>query len=616
MVSKNNLFDSNKLYYLIIILILVIVSYLIYQYLTKKEQIENFYSAINLTGLGANPLINRDSSNVIVNPGDSLKDKSILLGTSNQGWLPFTDKFSKNTSIIVDLKGFKKVTHLVTTGIKGFKAFYSKSQNDAFSYEEILYKTKGGVSDEPRLYFEICDTDYTTQTIFTDLITADDKPIFASFIKIVPFDFNESSFVSLCTDDGKRTGTVFTSTNGMKLEIFGYNNDSNPTTTGNPLTFKIYNELGVKASDNKWIDTTSKGEPRMKIKFVDDNKEVAKQVNSIQFSSIKDYEYITEFSLSYKLNDSNINQTINNIKGNTSSTTTSETNTFQYYFDTPIIASEIIIRPTKYSSSTKALGMQIDNIFGFDVNEKQTTVLVEKSRKKYCSSKTEDNKSGSVSELLSQQSEIQQLCDSLELQDQIKENNLRIQKNKQYLIELEEQDKKIAALEQIVEKMKHTRAVREKNNDHKMTDQMDKQNKMEEQLKQLLADRQKNLKQFNIKFKLNPNSLEKMSQIVSKIEASSPQTQTQTEGFSNYNQPTIKQNQSGYNQGFYYRPYADETIKTQLVESSEQPSPDLRLYQFNNQKFETVSPMKFYENEVLKCTSGCDTNTKFVKKMI
>ena len=35
---------------------------------------------------------------------------------------------------------------------------------------------------------------------------------------------------------------------------------------------------------------------------------------------------------------------------------------------------------------------------------------------------------------------------------------------------------------------------------------------------------------------------------------------------------------------------------------------------FNNQKFETVQPMKSYENTVLKCATGCDTNTKFVKK--
>lgn len=629
---KTDLFND-KLHYLIIILILVIIVYLIYQHLNKNQnqQIENFgmfnkdSNNIDLTELGANPLIERgDSSKIILNPGNTIPTinnikGSILLGTTGSGWLPFTNNFSKNSSLVINLNGFKRVTHIVTTGIKAFRAFYSKSENDAFSYEEILYKTKGSESDTPRLYFEICDEDFTNLTKFTNLVTADEKPIFASFIKIVPISFTaEKSFQSLCTTDGKRSGTVFqngTATPGMKLEILGYNNDANPTTTGNSLTFSVINEIGEVLSYNRWTDKTQQKEPRLKIKFTEDGKDVAKQVNSIKFDSVGYKKHITEFSIIYKLKDSNISQTINNIKGNTSSEH-KVSNIFQYYFETPIIASEIIIKPTKFGSERGTLGMRIVDVIGFNVNEKQTNVLAEKSRKSYCSAKTEDNKVGSVSELLNQQSEIQQLCDSLELQDQIKENNLRIQKNKQYLIELEEQDKKIAALEQIVEKMKYTREVREKNNDHKMTDQMNKQNKMEEQLKQLLEDRQKNLKQFNIKFKLNQDSLNKMSQLVSNVEsANKPPT---NEGFTNYTQPqqNQKQNPEYYNQGFYYRPYADETVKTQIIESSEEISPDLRLYQFNNQKFETVQPMKFYEDKILKCTTGCDTNTKLVKKMI
>jgi hypothetical protein len=636
--------NKNKVYCLIIILFLIIV---IATGINKyfNTQIEHFNStptSIDLTGLGANPLIERgETSKITVNPGGTIKPGgSILLGTSGKGWIPFDKTFS-NSSLIIDLGGFKRVTHIVTTGIKAFRAFYSKSTNDAFSYEEILYKTKGGEATDPRLYFEICVNDFLNLTKFTDLITADGAPIFASFIKIVPISFSEKSFQSLCIN-GIRGGTVFqqdeTQTTedvpGMKLEIFGYKNDAKPITTGDSLLgiSKVYDELGI--DDKRWKDKTSGKDPRIKILFFEGNNSVTKQINSIKFDTSGGTESVNEFSITYKLENSNINKTINNIKGNTTNSTMGdnrENNIFQYYFEKPIIASEIIIKPTKPFKPVKQLGLKITDILGFNVTKKQSDVIVEKSRKDYCSATNESSTEGSVTDLLSKQSEIQQLCDSLELQDQIKENNLRIQKNKQYLVELDDQDKKIAALEEIVEKMKHTRAVREKNNDHNMIDQKDKQSKIEDQLKQLVSDRQKNLKQLNVHFKLNDKSLNKMEKFISTAETINNQGNntdtTPIEAFTNYNKQiqiqsqTQSQNQNQnqnkseyYNQGFYYRPYADETVRTQIIESSEQPSTDLRLYQFNNQKFETVQPMKSYENQALKCTSGCDINTKFIKK--
>jgi len=636
--------NKNKVYCLIIILFLIIIIATgINKYFNR--QIEHFNSAstsIDLTELGGNPLIERgDDSKIIINPGGKIPPGgNILLGTNGKGWLPFFKTFS-NSSLIINLNGFKRVTHIVTTGIKAFRVFYSKSTNDAFSYEEILYKTKGAEADEPRLYFEICYNDFLNITKFTDLITADGSPIFASFIKIVPISFSEKSFKSLCTPDGKRGGTVFQQFEsqttdeaipGMKLEIFGYKNDSKPIITGDSLIgiSKIYDEIGDEIIDKRWRDKTSRKDPRIKILFYEDGKSVTKQINSIKFDTVGGTESVNEFSIIYKLENSNINKTINNIKGNTTNSNISdnqENNIFQYYFEKPIIASEIIIKPTKYIQSDKQLGFKIIDILGFNVTKKQSDVIVEKSRKDYCSATNESSTEGSVTDLLSKQSEIQQLCDSLELQDQIKENNLRIQKNKQYLIELEDQDKKIAALEEIVEKMKHTRAVREKNNDHNMIDQKDKQSKIEDQLKQLVSDRKKNLKQLNVHFKLNDTSLNKMEKFISTAETINNQGNntdiTPIEAFTNYNtqiqSQTQLQNQNQnkseyYNQGFYYRPYADETVRTQIIESSEQPSTDLRVYQFNNQKFEKVQPMKSYENQALKCTSGCDINTKFVKK--
>ena len=393
----------------------------------------------------------------------------------------------------------------------------------------------------------------------------------------------------------------------MKLEIFGFPNDAKPDTTGESLSYKMFNELGneISNSNKKWIDTTSLKDPRIKITFTE-----PKQINSIVFSNEPKYKYVSEFSVIYKVSESDISNTINNIKGNPYNTSKA---TYSYYFNTPIIASELIIKPTKNLGPKNALIMYINDIKGYSVTKNQISVLTEKSKKQYCSSKNDSSEVGSVSELLNQQSEIQQLCDALELQDQIKENNQRIQKNKQYLTDLEDQDKKIAELEGIVEKMKHIRAVREKNNDHKMVDQEAKQNVIESQLTQLVQDRKKNMKQLNLNLRLN--AVSNMTPSAEPVTGNDASTTPITEGFSNY----ISSSSMPNNQGFYYRPYEDSTVKTQIVQSSEEYSPDLRLFNQNKKnvgyQFEKVSPMHFYENEAMKCTTGCDTNAKFLTKL-
>jgi hypothetical protein len=595
MVSKN-IYDSYNIYYLIIgLLLAIVILYIIYKFFNTKI-VEGFDPNVNgndFSGLDANPLIDRiDGSNIIASPSNS---SNIIIGSDGIGWKPSS---IKSSSVVVNLLALKKIKYIVVTGIIAFRVFFSTNENDAFSYEEVLYQTKNNTPrDTPTLFYEVADSNVKSNTFFGNLTTADGKPIFAKYIKIVPVNFSD-----FLNEEGPHTGSLFDNS-GMKLDIFGFPNDAKPDTTGESLPYKMFNELGNQLNDKKWTDTTSNKDPRIKITF-----DEPKQINSIVFSNAQSKSFVAEFSVIYKLSESDISNTINNIKGNPSG---SSVTTYSYYFNTPIVASELIIKPTKPSGSTGSLTMNINDIKGFSVNKKQISALTEKSKKQYCSAKDDSGEAGSVSELLNQQSEIQQLCDALELQDQIKENNQRIQKNKQYLTELEEQDKKIVELEEIVEKMKHIRAVREKNNDHKMVDQELKQNKIETQLSQLVEDRKNNMKQINLNLKLNTNP------------TSTPTTQPAlnlNEGFTNYSSSSQQaQSITTNNLGFYYRPYDDSTIKTQMVESSEEYSPDLRLFNQNKKnigyQFEKVSPMNFYENKAMKCTTGCDTNAKFIARL-
>ena len=116
------------------------------------------------------------------------------------------------------------------------------------------------------------------------------------------------------------------------------------------------------------------------------------------------------------------------------------------------------------------------------------------------------------------------------------------------------------------------------------------------------------------------NQYYQMSQSVEKLEnvTGSNTSTTPIEGFTNPTQNLLPTQSSQenylYSQGFYYRPYADTTVKTQIIESSEKPSTDLRLEHnyLMNDTYEKVQPLKFYESHAM-CTTGCDTNAKFIK---
>jgi hypothetical protein len=600
------------MFLLICIILVILLLFINFLYYNNNTIQEGFYDVSTQTG---NPLISRVNPSITANPALPTTS-NILLNTTGNGWNPYppktsttstkspTEKLPQDCNLVVKLSQLNLINSIQITGIKAFYLFYSRTNDDTFSYQEILYqKLNSSTNTDSSMLFELSDTDADKITTFTNLTTTDGKPVYASYIKIVPVNLSDVEYSSFGSS-GNRTGRTFVE-KGMKLEIFGYPNDAKPDFSGVSLRSSAKNiSSGDEKPELKW--TYTKSSPQLKIKF-DNNK--AKQINSIVFknnTTNKINIYTNQFTFGYKLNDSNISQNIYNINGSTQANDSTE---WKYYFNTPIVASEFTITPTGNINNTT--GITIVDIIGQDISDKQAKAVAENSKRQFCQANDANtDTSGSASTLLNQQMEIQQLCDTMELQDQIKENNLKIQKNRQYLMQLDEQDKKIAALEEIVNKMKHLRLIREKNNDHKMLDQQEKQTKVEAQLKQLLADRQANMKQINVNLSLNQN---KPTQPAS-------QSQQQTEGFANFipnttitSTPNVSRNGVEYSQGFYYRPYADPTVQNQIQENSLPLTVNLRtVANYSEVNFETNPEMRFYENQIYN--THCDNiNTNFVK---
>jgi hypothetical protein len=563
---------------IIIIITLFIIGLLLYFTLFKNNNgniLENFTNSasISLTGLMSNPLIDRNGTNVIVNPSNDIKGDIVIQSPERGCWNNTMDL--SNMFLVINLNKLTKVNYIITQGIKYFKVYYSTTDNDPSSYDEILYQDKDSIKEESSsIYFTASGYDNITK--FGNLSNIDGQPIFAKYIKIVPV--SASTALSGTTPSGISPDCI--GPNGVKIEIMGIPNDAKTINEGDSLigVSKFYDIEGNMINKN-WTAEPGNKDPRLRIVFEEDGVIVPKTIYSIIFSSSDESDstkqWVKEFSITYSHKQSKLSDTIYYIKGNTNS----GENIFQYYLDKPIVATELVIKPTKLNISTLPASMKIIDIMGAQINTVQEKVLLEKNKQQYCTSETTDN-NGSVSDLLGKQAEIQQLCDAIDLQDQIKENNVRIQKNRQYIMQLEDHDKKIADLESIVEKMKHLKTLRKKATDTGMTEQKDKQSEIDLKLQQLLEDRKKSQSRFNIKLNIQPGTLTGLEKLADKV-AGSDTARTPVEGFDDY---------SNYsNKGYNYVSYVDKTNQMQKNQG-------------------------FYEDIALNSTN-CDMNVKFIKQM-
>lgn len=637
----------STIYLLIIIILVIFIIYLVYDYYHNKnnkknnkknknnEIIENFTTlqTTTLINLGGNPLVSRNQNNNISVSPSNVADMNINIGSENSntriGWKPPS---IDNASLTLSLSKLTKITAVAVSGIRGFRLYFSKSDSSENSFEEVLYTSKNNTdiaSSDGALVFEV-DTPESI-TIFTNLISTAKETIFAKYIKLIPFNYTSNpQYESILSSTPAPSNVILSS--GLKLEVFGIEPAAKPAAGGKSLSgsYKLYNENDTEITNNIWTGESGNNNKFLKIKF---GKIVngtfntePKTIYNFTFAANtnSDNSYVQTLKVQYSHFKSKFVESIENINANTNFSSNIISNQFQYIFEYPIIATELIIIPTQTSNPEKQPEIKIVDIKGDDVSTVQEQVLLDKNKNKYCSSDNVDG-CGSISDLLGKQSEIQQLCDALELQDQIKENNQRIQKNRQYILQLEEQDKKIANLEQVVDKMKHLRELRQKENDGALMAQKDKQSKIDKQLQELVKDRQNKLKHINLNVNLGGDSLNKLEQAAAKVPTGDNTGTTAVEGFENFigfvpktnKQTSMTQTPTDipfydYSGGFYYRPYADDSY---VKQAEEEEQPDFRVIGLQDAAYKYEKPCaSFFENKAMSCTG--DNNVKMLKQIL
>ena len=83
----------------------------------------------------------------------------------------------------------------------------------------------------------------------------------------------------------------------------------------------------------------------------------------------------------------------------------------------------------------------------------------------FCLLVNRSNKRPSIDNLLEKQTKTQQICDNLEYQDKVKSEKIRLEKNKQYLLKLKEQQQQVDQLNQVIQTLETNRLQRDKTAD-------------------------------------------------------------------------------------------------------------------------------------------------------
>jgi len=154
------------------------------------------------------------------------------------------------------------------------------------------------------------------------------------------------------------------------------------------------------------------------------------------------------------------------------------------YLTEPIIANKITFIVEKVSSSldqNTIISLKINDIKVIgkmpqdsDISDyKRTVNMVSQSSTSDSSSNT--NVCPSINELINTQTKTQSICDNLEYQDKVKSEKLRLERNKQYLLKLKDQQEQVDQLNIVIQDLENKRQARAKTNDQVRVLQYQKQ---------------------------------------------------------------------------------------------------------------------------------------------
>ena len=126
--------------------------------------------------------------------------------------------------------------------------------------------------------------------------------------------------------------------------------------------------------------------------------------------------------------------------------------------DEPIIASKLIISTNipQNNLELNAITINSSKPNSDDITEFKATVNLVINK----NNSLETNICPSINELVDKQNKTQEICDNLEYQDKIKSEKIRLERNKQYLLKLKNQQEQISDLNKVIHELEDKREAR------------------------------------------------------------------------------------------------------------------------------------------------------------
>jgi hypothetical protein len=457
---------------LIILLIGLMVIYLIYKKYNNDE-IEKFAVCnIEYDYIG-NPLMKRDGSNLLYDPAlDSGKEpKNVLLGFSDSSGWSGTDGQTLTVR-------FNKLMDLRSLIIKGGGKFKIKVEmRDPNTQSKVWRNLQDDQVPDAEQKFIFNGGGATPSHCF-NLAVEDSTNIVCQAIKfIVQGTSTNAQFEVLGIESDSSPGYQFTSDLNNYAKLYNENNVEVPKTGDNMLT---------------WSAEPGNTDPKFTIKFEEsDSIPIANKIISFVEIKANNNSWLTSYNIAYKYKGSNVTRHIMDIPGNTGSGNVSLS---RYYFKYPLLANEIVIKPsssTSVSSPNDLAGCLI-KLFGKTIeNESQESVLKSEQETFYkiTGSKNKKETCPPINTLINKQAEIQQLCDALEQTDEIEFEKKKIDTNKMYQLKLSKQRKEIQSLQDKIKDMRDANKFFDEVEDRNKMATYQYQANMDKKLKELVKQR-------------------------------------------------------------------------------------------------------------------------------
>ena len=475
---------NNVLFALIVIVIII----LLYRLLRRKERfIRETFQSQGQQYFG-NPQIRRDGSNLEVNPASETTDPSDFIVGSNEGsYYTVNTSGNENINMELNMGRTQRLETIVIQGKGTFKIYCSKVSNTNEEFENNpVYHFNGSTRNDK--FVMPTDSDTSIKS-WDNLQNSNGGFVFGKFVRIVPV-VNEPE----SQDNENSTDNSFQ----IKLEVYAVESDSRSREQlhSAPIAdYKMYNENGQLVEGGEaWESEDGNTDPFVKIKFIKDDKSRNVLVSKVVLESVGN-KGPKLYNIKYQNTHEDKIHTTPPING-----CVEGSGTCHYYFKYPVLANTMIIKPISVGGNKK-YKIKV-RVYGSEITPDEEARAA-RAIKNITLNEINKNKDScpSVNELLNKQNTAQRLCDALGYQETIKNNKVKLEKNRLYLRKIKDQKEQISNLEKVVNELNTIKEQRETQDDlHKLA-QYEYQKSVDAKLSDLVDQRLQHQKRM----KLNVN---------------------------------------------------------------------------------------------------------------